>query len=268
MINKSALQDALCKQLCADVRIVERRDGVLMIESPFEHPDGDRYSLYLREMAGDRFRVSDGADTLMRLSYGTPDVGKYFKGGRGKLMEQILRENQIQEKDGEFFADLSFGQMSDGIFRLCQALNKIYDLSYLDKDYARSTFYHDMAELIAKLTKGMPIEVIPNYQPEGLLHAENHEIDYSLMGAGKPPLFLFGVPNDDKAKVVTITLQHLTIHNYRMRPLVVFDNQEEINRRHLRRLTDANIGGSQVGSITSSEPLEKNIATHFNGGIR
>ena len=268
MINKKVLQDALCKQLCADVRIVERDDGMVMIDAPFEHPDGDRYSLYLKETATNRFRVSDGADTLMRLSYDTPDVEKYFKGNRGKLLKKILRENRIEEKDGEFFAELTSGQMSDGVFRLCQALGKIYDLSYLDKDYVRSTFYEDMAVVINKLTKGMPIEVIPGYQPAGLLNAKNHKIDYSLMGGGKPPLFLFGVPSDSKAKAVTITLQHLIIHNYHMRPMVVFENQEKITRQHLSRLTDANIGGYQVSSITSSAPLEKNIATHFNGGIR
>lgn len=267
MMEKAALQEALCKQLCADVRIIERDDGKVMIDTPFEHPDGDRYSLYLREMAGDRFRVSDGADTLMRLSYDTPDVGKYFKGSKGEFLKQILRENRVEEKGGEFFAEMPSGQMSGGIFRLCQALNKIYDLSYLDRDHDRSTFYRDLAELIKEITRDTDIKVTPNYQPEGLRDAEDYTIDYSLETKDKPPLFLFGAPSNDKVQLVTITLQHLIIHQYPMRPLVVFENQEDISRRRLSRLTNANVGGFQVSSIASKEPLAKNIGMHLNGGM-
>ena len=266
MINKKSLQDALCKQLCTDVRIVERRDGVLMIDAPFEHPDGDRYSLYLKEAAAGRFRISDGADTMMRLSYDTPDVEKYFRGGKGEFLKQILRENMVEEKEGEFFTELSPEQMSGGIFRLCQALSKIYDLSYLDRDYARSTFYHDLKDLIKEIARDMNIKVTRNYQPEGVPDAEDYTVDYSLAAKGRPPLFLFGVPGDNKVKLVTITLQHLTIHKYQMRPLVVFENQEKISRRYLSRLTNANIGGFQVSSIVSKEPLAKNIGMHLNGG--
>ena len=104
-----------------------------MISTPFSYPDGDHYSIYIKEMGTGLIRISDEANTMMRLSYNTPDVNKYFKGDRGKLMEQILREHKITEDDGNFYVDVPISRIAEGLFQLGQALNKIYDLSYIGR---------------------------------------------------------------------------------------------------------------------------------------
>lgn len=261
-MNQQQLQEKLCQQLCADIKLVERQNGKKMISSPFFYPDGDRYSIYLQETGTGKVRISDEANTMMRLSYYTPDVDKYFKGSKGKLMGQILGEHKINEDNGNFYVDVSVEQMARGIFNLSQALGQIYDLSYLNRDRLASTFYKDLKELLEQIVSDKPaIKLEQDYRVPDLENSDNYRIDYSLQGSQEKPLFLFGVPNQDKAKLVTITLQYLFIHKVPKSTLLVFENSEDISPKHLGRLMDANIAGSQVSSISSREPIEQNITS-------
>ena len=270
-MNKKELQKALCQQLCKDIQLIEREGGKMMISTPFSHPDGDNYSLYLKEVSDGKIRISDEADTIMRLSYETPDVNKYFKGNRGQLMKQILREQDIQQDNGNFYVETLTDKISQGIFRLGQALNQIYDLSYLNKDRLISTFHEDLEELLDDIVKEKnlvdekkSIILEKDYQVPELDNAENYTIDYSLKKDGGIPLFLFGITNQDKAKLVTITLQHLSLHNIKKSTLLIFERQEEIPHKHLGRLMDANVGGSQVSSIVSRESIDLNIENYVH----
>ena len=67
-INLDDLQQRLCHQLCATVRVEPRPDGELMLATDFEYPDGDCYPIYLSETLGG-IRLSDKGDMLMRISY-------------------------------------------------------------------------------------------------------------------------------------------------------------------------------------------------------
>ncbi len=264
-MNKDQLQKELCRQLCTDIKLIERQNGKKMISNPFSYPDGDHYSIYLQETDVGKVRISDGADTMMRLSYYTPNVDGYFKGNKGKLMNQILAENQINEDNGNFYVDVSVEQISQGIFRLSQALNQVYDLSYLNRDRFSSTFYRDLKELLEQIISDKPdIKLEQDYQVPDLDNSENYIIDYYLKKEEGIPLFLFGIPNQDKAKLVTITLQHFFIHEIQKSTLLIFENQEEIPSKHLSRLIDANIAGSQVSSIDSRKPIEQNIESYLH----
>ena len=140
-MKKNDLQAKFCEQLCSEIQLVERENKMLMISTPFSYPDGDRYSIYLKEVDVGIVRLSDGANTMMRLSYDNPDVSGYFEGSKGRLMAQILRENKVEEDDGNFYIDVPIEEIAKGIFHLGQALGRIYDLSYLDCEHTESTFY-------------------------------------------------------------------------------------------------------------------------------
>ena len=261
-MNKDDLQNELCKQLCCTISLVERSDQKWMISAPFSYPDGDYYSIYLKETSEGKFRISDEANTIMKLSYDTPDVDKYFKGNRGKLMEQILQENKVKEDDGNFYVDTSIKQISASVFRLGQALNQIYDLSYLNRDRSTTTFYKDLENLLNNFSEKMACVLTKDYKVPELENAENYLVDYSFQKKQESFLFLFGIPSVDKAKLTTITLQHFILNKLRIPALIIFNNQEEISPPHLSRLMDANIAGSQVSSIESVDSIEKNIARY------
>lgn len=261
-MKKNQLQSEICQQLCTNIRLVERENGTLMISTPFSYPDGDNYSIYLKQIEAGKIRLSDEANTMMRLSYDTPDVNKYFKDSKGKLMENILRENRIQEQNGNFYVDVAVSDVSDGIFRLGQALNQIYDLSYLNQHRSISSFYKELEELLNNIVSEHPVKLAKEYVVPGLENAENYIIDYSLQRENDDLLFLFGIPTADKAHLVTITLQRLLLNNNKMPTLLIFENQADLPPKHLGRVMDANIGGSLVSSIESTVPIQQNIERH------
>lgn len=127
-ITTAQLQKMLRQQLCDQVRIVERPDRQLMIATPFAYPDGDQYPIHLQDCGNGQVRLSDAGNTMMRLSY-TADVEKYYKGARHKLMQQILREHQVQEDDGNFHITIPAKQLAAGVTSLTRALSQICDLS-------------------------------------------------------------------------------------------------------------------------------------------
>ena len=45
-LDQTLLEKALCEKLCARVRLHQRDDAVLMLETPFTFPDGDSYPIY------------------------------------------------------------------------------------------------------------------------------------------------------------------------------------------------------------------------------
>ena len=256
------LQQMLCQQLCEQVRVVERPDRQLMIAAPFAYPDGDQYPIHLQDCGNGQVRLSDAGNTMMRLSY-TADVEKYYKGARHKLMQQILREHQVQEDDGDIHITIPMERLATGILSLTQALSQIYDLSYLDRDRQQSTFYQDLYSILVGIADVRSASLIKDYQIPDMENAENYLIDYAMHTREQdeiPALFLFGVPSDDKARLVTITLQQLMIKNRRTSSLVIFRNQEELSRKSISLLMDAGVGGSQVSSIQATQAIEDNIA--------
>ena len=259
-MNKDELQKKICEQLCTDIHLEERPDGKLMVSNPFSYPDGDHYSLYFEELGDENIRISDEANTMMKLSYDTPDIEKYFKDKKGELLEQILRENNVKQDDGNFYVVTSKNKISESIFHLGQAINQIYDLSYLNRDRHTKTFYKEMEELLRKIvSEHTMVELEKDYAVPGLANVENYPVDYSLKKDGQDRLFLFGIPNADKARLVTITLRHLQYHHVTKPALLVFENQEQLPSKDMSRLMDANIGGSQVSSIDSAKSIEQNI---------
>ena len=59
-LDEDALQRLLCERLCADVRLTRRPDGALMLRTPFEFPDGDRFPIHVSETGTGAVRLSDG----------------------------------------------------------------------------------------------------------------------------------------------------------------------------------------------------------------
>jgi len=62
----SAIKEQLCRSLCADVSVLPREDGCLLVETPFYFPDGDGYSMYLSRLPSGGFRVPN--QTKARLA--------------------------------------------------------------------------------------------------------------------------------------------------------------------------------------------------------
>ena len=248
-------EKSLCAQLCANVTVVARPNNKLMLKTPFHYPDGDHYPIYLEETATGGVRISDGGHTLMHLSYEN-DIDKFFEGTRSVIMSQVVAQDRVgyNESTGESFVESTVDQMAESVFRLGQSLTRIYDLTFLNRSHVASTFYDDLKESITAL---VPEERVKrNYVIPGLPGGDNYPVDFCIE-TQRMPLFLYGVPNRDKARLTTIFLQYLIQHDVEFDSLLVFEDQQEIPRADLARLS--NVGGEMIASLNAEDDFRRKL---------
>jgi len=253
-LDVTSLGSLLCERLCQEIRLDERPDGALLLRTNFEFPDGDRFPVHISEVSPGGVRLSDKGHTLMHLSY-EHDVDLFLSGRRGVLLERIMAESGLEWDEGGFRLDTPISGLPDAIFRFGQGLTRIHDLSFLNRKNVKSTFYDELATRIREVVE--PERVTKDYAPEELEAADAYRVDYRIRSEHGPQLFLFGVPNRDKARLATIMLAHFHRNNLQFNSLIVFESQPEIPRLDLARLTD--VGGEMISSLTSGVALRRKI---------
>ena len=253
-LDEDALQRRLCERLCSEVRLTKRPDGALLLRTHFEYPDGDRFPIHVSETGIGGVRLSDRGHTLMHISY-DHDVDAFLEGTRGQMLERIVDEAGLERDGGVFRLDTSVDGLPEAVFRFGQALTRVHDLTFLSRSRVKSTFYDDLAELLKSLIDEDKIQA--DYVPEGLPNPEAYRVDYRIEGRFSTPLFLYGVPNRDKARLTTIMLSHFHRHHLQFESMLVFEDQSEIPRLDLARLSD--VGGDMISSLESSPDLGRKL---------
>lgn len=254
------LQDKLCKSLCAEIHLVQKQDDLVLIENPFYFPDGDPYQIYLKELAGGILRLTDLGHTMMQLSYEN-DIDKFKKGTRGDLLEKILAELDIKEDEGKFYIDCLPDELSENIFKLSQALTKINDLTFLNKARAEATFYEDLNEELYRHIDESKIH--PDYIYENIENAADYKIDYYIEGI-TDPLYVFGIPGKDKARLTTIVLERLLRAKAQFESILIFADQKTMPRGDLSRLSNA--GGEMIASLDAQDDLKRKLLKRVANG--
>ena len=252
-LDVDALRKLLCERLCEDVMVERRPDDALMLRTHFAFPDGDRYPIHLSEAASGGLRLSDRGHTLMHISY-EHDVDSFMDGTRGMLLERIMGENGLQWDGGAFCLDTAPERLPEAVFHFGQALTRVHDLTLLSRTNVGSTFYDDLADLLSKLVDETKIQ--RDYRPE-VPNAQAYPVDYRIAGRDDVPLFLYGVPNRDKARLTTIMLSYFHRHEIKFESILVFENQTEIPRLDLARLSD--VGGDMISSLESHEDFNRKL---------
>lgn len=252
-MNSEELQHLLCETLCAQARVKETRQGLWRVDTPFTFPDGDAYALYLQQTTTGGIRISDMGSTLMHMSYEN-DVEKFRDGSRGRLLQQVLAEGAVSESDGEFYVEAPFSELGHGIFRFGQTLTRLHDLTFLNRLRVESTFYEDLREALKAVVDEDRLH--EGYVVEGVANAADYPVDYYIDG-GAQPLYLFGVPNRDKARLATIVLQHITAAQVPFNSMVVFQNASDIPGRDLSRLMNA--ANDMVASLDAVDVLGRKV---------
>lgn len=253
-LERERLEKQLCERLCEEVRLSVRPDGAFMLRTRFEFPDGDRFPLHVSETRTGGVRLSDRGHTLMHMSY-DHDIDTFLRGSRGMLLERLVNETGVSQDGGEFFVECSTDDLPGAVFQLGQALTRIYDLTLLSRSRVKSTFYDDLADLLTSLIDQDRIAV--DYRPEGIPNPEAYPVDYRIEGKSSIPLFLYGIPNRDKARLTTIMLSHFNQHGVRYESLLVFEDQADIPRLDLARLSD--VGGEMISSLESASDFERKL---------
>ena len=253
-MTTAALAELLCKALCEEITLHEQPGGFYLIETPFEFSDGDGFVLSLRELPNGTLRLSDLGHTLMHLSYEN-DIDRFFDGTRERLFQQIISELGVEYGDGEFFVFAGRADVGEKLLRLCQTLTKITDLTFLNRLRVASTFWDDLKSMLNKVVT--PPHVVENYQVPSIPSPELYPIDFKIDGKTLP-LFLFGIPDDRKAKMTTMILEHLLRLNVQFESLLVFADQTSIPKADLARLS--NVGGEQISSLDAYEEFKRKVS--------
>ena len=253
-LDAQALRSLLCERLCEDVRVDERPDGELMLRTRFCFPDGDGHPFHLAEAPSGGLRLSDYGHTLMHISY-EHDIDSFLSGTRGMLLERIIDdESGVHHDNGVFSVDTSVDRLPEAIFSFGQALTRVYDLTLLSRSNVGSTFYDDLADCLSALVDEARMQ--RDYQPE-VPNADAYPVDYRIEGKGGITLFVYGVPNRDKARLTTIMLGYFHRHGLSFESIMVFEDQAEIPRVDLARLSD--VGGDMISSLESTEDLNRKL---------
>ena len=252
-INTHTLRNLLCERLCEDVQVEERPDGALMLRTHFQFPDGDGYPIHLSEAASGGLRLSDRGHTLMHISY-EHDIDSFMDGTRGMLLERIMGESGLRWDGSAFCFDTSPNRLPEAVFQFGQALTRIYDLTFLSRSNVGSTFYADLADLLSRLVDEDKVE--RDHQPD-VPNAQAYPVDYRIEGKDDVPLFLYGVPNRDKARLTTIMLSYFHRHGLTFESILVFEDQAQIPRMDLARLSD--VAGDMISSLASHEDFNRKL---------
>lgn len=252
-IDQAALEKLLRERLCAEVKVEARPDGALMVRTHFAFPDGDRFPIRLIQTAAGGLRLSDQGHTLMHAGY-EHDVDAFMDGQRGAQLERIMGETGLTWEQGTFCLETAPERLSESLFSFGQALTRVYDLTLLSRARVRSAFYEALKQSLLELVD--EDRIYQDYRTEAP-NSEAYLVDFMLEGKNGIPLFLYGIPNRDKARLATIMLAHFHRHRVKFESLLVFDDQTEIPRMDLARLSD--VGGEMVSTLESPESLNRKL---------
>jgi hypothetical protein len=260
MIDVDSIRNEICKSFCRDVLIepfsgnarADNGDVQLAVHLPLVGRDGDGIVAYLSQTVTG-WRLSDNGMTLMRLSYEN-DLGRLLSGARERLFRTVLSESHLQQDNGELFIEVPADSLMRGLLLLGQGCIRVEDMGLWTRTKVESAFNDDLRRALHRLLPSD--DCVENFQVPNVPDAATYPVDYFIKTPGKP-LYLFGVHNKDRARLVTIILQYLTAHASIFDSMVVYSELNDVPEADSRRLLAA--ANDIVPSINETAILEQKI---------
>ena len=225
--------DTLVREFNGHLAFQERRPGILQVLAPLFHEDGDMVDIFLDEPTNGsgKVRIGDHGLTLMRLSY-TYDLDTENK---QRIFNRILAENRIQEQDGRLFIEADPERLYPALLQFAQTVAKLSSMQYFKREVIQNLFYEQLAEFVEeKLAAYKPRRAtfpIPDH--------DEYEVDYQL-DTGHRPVFLFGVKDNDKARLATISCLEFQRRGIPFKGVIVHQDFESgITKKDRTRITSA-----------------------------
>lgn len=235
-MNIATLTKDFRSRVCEQIDLEPEGEGRFLVKSPFRFEDGDHYVITLKN-EGNRWILSDEASTIMHLSYwlDAEDATK-LGGKRREIIDSSLAAYLVQNRDGELIIPVKEDRFGDALFNFVQALTKVTDISFLSREIVRSTFMEDLKEFLIRTVGENRLQIDwtdPQRDPAGV-----YPVDFRVNGM-KRPLFIYGLPNEEKVSLATISL--LTFEKWRLpfKSIGVYEEQEKIQPKPVARFTDA-----------------------------
>jgi hypothetical protein len=228
-----AIEREFQDKVSAEVRLIAEGLGRYRVHTPFIFEDGDHLAIVLKQEQS-QWLLSDEGHTYMHLTYDLEEKDLQ-RGTRQKLISNALSTFQIADGGGELCIRIGNERYGDALYSFAQALLKITDVAYLSRERVRSTFLDDFQMLLTEsVSENRRIFNWhhPQLDPQGM-----YTVDCRINGIPRP-LFVYALPNDDRARDTTIALLHFEKWGIPNHSLGIFEDQENINRKVLARFSD------------------------------
>jgi hypothetical protein len=236
------------EKVSAEVELEGQGLDRFIVYTPFMFDDGDHYVVILRRESQD-WVLSDEGHTFMHLSYAEVDLDT---GSRARLIDQALAAFRVDRREGELRVSIPDEQFGDALFSFVQALARISATALWTRDRVASTFVDDFREMMREFVPPSRLTfdyTDPAVDPEGL-----YAVDCRINNLPRP-CFVFAVGNDQKASQATITCYHYEKRDVRFHSAVIFEDQTQINRKTLARLSA--VVGRQFPSLAERPRIRR-----------
>ncbi len=221
------------EKVCDQVQLIPEGIDRFRVFSPFLFEDGDHLAIVLKRI-GNKWRLSDEGHTFMHLTYDI-DEKDLQRGTRQRIISNALSTFFVNDSNGELLLDISDNRYGDSLFSFIQAIIRISDISFLSRERVRSTFLEDFRSFLESKVEE-PHRVFDWHEPKRD-PVKNYTVDCRVNGR-MTPLFIYAISGDDKARDATINLLQFERWNISNHSIAIFENQEEISRKVLARLSD------------------------------
>jgi len=224
--------DLLKEQFNRQVAFSERRPGIQQLIAPLYHEDGDMVDIFLQPLGETgRIRIFDYGMTLMRLSYSfdidTPNKERIF--------QRILAENGIQDENGNLFIETEPESLYPSILQFAQTVAKVSNMQLYKREVIQSMFYEMLEEFV--------MTQLAQYRPRQVVYPiperDDLEVDYEFELTSRPPIYLFGIKDNTKARLATISCLEFQRANLQFKSVAIHEDFDHLTRKDRGRITSA-----------------------------
>lgn len=230
-MNAQQITETLGAQFNGNVRLVEKRPGVLQIYAPLYHEDGDMLDIFVTKTDG-HMRLSDFGLTVMRLSY-TFDLDTDNK---IRIFNELLTQNQVEfdETAGAIYLDTTPDNLCVSLLHFAQVVGKVARLDVLKREVISGLFFEMVDEFITReLLQFQP-------RPRVLPLAGREELEVPWAFDIRPaPVYLFPVRNSSQIRMATISLLQFQRERLQFKGHVVHDDFDNITPKDRKLITSA-----------------------------
>ncbi len=228
-MDPEQLISAIKQSICAEVEIEQIGLHSYLIHTGFTYHDGDELRIVLKATDG-RLVLTDEGHTLMWLSYEDYNMTET----RNAIWRKIISSNGISLDEGRMYVECNTKDVGPALNSLIQAMLQTADLLFLDRDRVASTFVEDMMEIFRASSFQDKCEFNKTIEDK---KGGTHTVDVYVHG--RRPLYVFGIPSQDKAKDALITMMELELGGMTgYRAMVVIDDSAEISKKIKRKVVN------------------------------
>jgi hypothetical protein len=242
-MNITDIEQDFQEKVCEKIRLLPEGLSRYLVEHPFTFDDGDHYIVFLKNVGGE-WQLSDEGHTIMHLSYEDIDLGR---GGYREIVNNTVSAFGLVNREGELILPIPEMRFGDALFSYIQALVKISDVKYLERERVRSLFMEEFKVFLTELIPE-PRRKFDYYHPQrDPRHV--YPIDCRADTRNKP-LFIFGITSDSKCQTATNIIYWWERQGEAFNVMAIHENMEEINGRILSRFSD--VCGKQFSNLPTN----------------